>query len=117
MSTSLSFYLVTLLNAGSIFGRLGAGAFGVAAGQFNVLFATCLISTILIWAWLSVDSNATTMVFAVFYGAFSGGKSPTLLGSLQSFPESGFVFRIVGFIGSGGRNLAMKILKLTCLIP
>lgn len=75
MSTSLSFYLVTLLNAGSIFGRLGAGAFGVALGQFNVLFATCLISTVLVWAWLSVDSNATTIVFAVFYGAFSGGKS------------------------------------------
>lgn len=84
MSTSLSFYLVTLLNAGSIFGRLVAGAFGVFAGQFNVLFVCCLISAILVWSWLSVDSNATVIVLSIFYGAFSGGAISTMIATLAA---------------------------------
>lgn len=84
MSLSLSFYLVTILNAGSIFGRLGAGAFGVFAGQFNVLFLTCLISAIMVWTWLSLSSNAGIIVFAVFYGAFSGGAISTMISTLAA---------------------------------
>jgi MFS family permease len=84
MSTSLSFYLVTFLNAGSIFGRLGAGAFGVFAGQFNVLALCACICAIMIWSWLAIDSNAGIIVFSVFYGAFSGGAISTMIATLAS---------------------------------
>ncbi|KIW02629.1 hypothetical protein, variant [Verruconis gallopava] len=84
MSTSLSFYLVTFLNAGSIFGRLAAGAFGVFAGQFNVLIGCCAICTIMIWSWLSIHSNASIIVFSIFYGAFSGGAISTMIATLAS---------------------------------
>lgn len=84
MSTSLSFYLITFLNAGSIFGRLGAGAFGVFAGQFNVLAFCAFICAIMIWAWLSITSNAGIIVFSVFYGAFSGGLIGTMIATLAA---------------------------------
>lgn len=84
MSVSLSFYLVTILNAGSIVGRLAAGAGGVALGQFNVLFATCAVSTILVWSWLSIESNASIIVFSVFYGASSGGAISTMISTLAA---------------------------------
>jgi MFS family permease len=73
-----------MLNAGSIVGRLAAGAFGVAVGQFNVLFVTCLLSTIMVWTWLSVNSNATVIVFSVFYGAVSGGAISTMISTLAA---------------------------------
>jgi MFS family permease len=84
MSTSLSFYLITFLNAGSIFGRLGAGAFGVFAGQFNVLAACAFVCSIMIWSWLSINSNAGIIVFSVFYGAFSGGAISTMIATLAA---------------------------------
>jgi MFS family permease len=84
MSRSLSFYLITFLNAGSIVGRLGAGAFGVFAGQFNVLASCCLVCAIMIWSWLAINSNAGIIVFSVFYGAFSGGAIGTMIATLAA---------------------------------
>ena len=84
MSTSLSFYLVTIMNAGSIVGRLGAGASGVFLGQFNILFVCCFVCSILAWSWLSVESNAAIIVFGIFYGAFSGGAIGTMIATLAA---------------------------------
>ena len=111
MSTSLSFYLVTILNTGSIVGRLSAGAFGVFAGQFNVLFLCCAISTILVWSWLSIESNASIIVFSVLYGAFSGGSISTMISTLAACAPhpnqmgtyigmASFIFGIAGLTGT-----------------
>lgn len=82
MSTSLSFYLITFLNAGSFIGRLVAGAFGVYVGQFNVLLFCASVCSVLIFAWISITSNAGIIVFAIVYGAVSGGAISTMISTL-----------------------------------
>jgi MFS family permease len=82
MSVGMSFYLVTILNAGSFVGRLLAGGLGVKVGQFNVLTACCGLCSILIFAWLKVTTNWSLIVFAIFYGMFSGAVIGTMISTL-----------------------------------
>jgi len=81
-SVSLSFYLIAMLNAGSFVGRLAAGGFSVALGQFNVVVICCTACSILIFCWLRIESNAGLIIFAILYGVFSGGIIGTMISTL-----------------------------------
>lgn len=73
MSTHLAQYLLSILNAGSLFGRLACGVFGDKIGRYNTYIVVCYMSGILILAlWLPGTGDAALIAFAVLFGFFSG---------------------------------------------
>lgn len=73
MEPSLAQYLLPILNAGSLFGRLVTGFLGDKIGKYNMYVIVCYLSGIWILAlWLPDSSNAALIAFAVLFGFFSG---------------------------------------------
>ncbi|KAH8671582.1 putative MFS monocarboxylate transporter [Xylariales sp. PMI_506] len=72
LSVSLSNYLIAILNAGSLFGRLIGGAAANRLGRFNTLVAASVICGLLTLCWLRIDSQKGMIAFSVLYGFFSG---------------------------------------------
>lgn len=71
-STSLAFYCVSFLNAGSTVGRLFAGV-ADRWGRFNVLAgASGLVSIFLLAFWTTLHSVPALIAFAVLYGFLVG---------------------------------------------
>jgi MFS family permease len=73
MSTSLAWYLVTILNAGSLFGRLIGGVLGMVIGPFNWLAFCSAACSLLILCWLRMTSTVSLIFMALLFGFFSGG--------------------------------------------
>ncbi|KAL2827332.1 putative monocarboxylate transporter [Aspergillus cavernicola] len=72
MSTNLASYILSILNAASVFGRLLPGVIADKAGRFNTICLFGLSTGILLLCWIAVKSNAAILVFAALYGFFSG---------------------------------------------
>ncbi|KAG9231434.1 major facilitator superfamily domain-containing protein [Amylocarpus encephaloides] len=106
MSTDLSIYLISILNAASIFGRILPGIAADRLGRFNTMITTCAFSAIIVLAlWLPSSSNAPIIVFCVLYGFSSGAfvsMGPALLAQISPIRELGvrcgtfFLFVAVG---------------------
>ncbi|KAJ5929482.1 hypothetical protein N7454_006432 [Penicillium verhagenii] len=72
MSTNLSSYILSILNASSVFGRLLPGVLADKVGRFNTICFFGSSTGILLFCWISVKSNAAIIVFAALFGFFSG---------------------------------------------
>ncbi|KAK4241531.1 major facilitator superfamily domain-containing protein [Achaetomium macrosporum] len=74
-TTSESFapYLVTLLNVGSILGRVIPNALADRWGSLNLIIVCTFASAILAFGWLGISNVGGSVVWALLYGAFSGG--------------------------------------------
>ncbi|KAH8682673.1 major facilitator superfamily domain-containing protein [Xylariales sp. PMI_506] len=72
-SPEFSPYFVTILNAGSVIGRLGPNYAADFFDSYNVLLATTFSAAVLAIAWVGIRSFAGLVVFSILYGAFSGG--------------------------------------------
>lgn len=72
-SEEFSPYLVTILNAGSVVGRLVPNFLADRFGSINILILLALASAIMAFAWMGITNTAGLIVFAALYGAFSGG--------------------------------------------
>ncbi|KAL4960375.1 MCT family MFS transporter [Aspergillus stella-maris] len=73
LDKSLASYLLPMLNAGSLFGRLSAGFAGDKVGRYNVFIIVCYLSGIFVLAlWLPTSSTACLIAFSVLFGFFSG---------------------------------------------
>ncbi|KAA8651222.1 hypothetical protein EYZ11_005182 [Aspergillus tanneri] len=94
MSTSLAAYLLPMLNAASLFGRLSAGFASDKIGRFNVFIAMCLVVGVLVLAlWVPASSNPGTIVFATTFGFASGAYislSPALIAQISPLTEIGY---------------------------
>ncbi|OQV06067.1 hypothetical protein CLAIMM_10700 isoform 3 [Cladophialophora immunda] len=74
MSSNLVQYLVPIMNATSVPGRLIPGYIAIRYGGYNIFIIISIISGVLCLAlWLPANSNATIVTFAALYGAFGGG--------------------------------------------
>ena len=106
MSVQLSQYLVSILNAGSVFGRTLPGILGDKVGRFNVMVVFCFLTSILILAlWIPTTSNAGELVFAPFFGFASGaaiGLTPALVAQISPIREIGTRTGLMFGIGSIG---------------
>ncbi|KNG89131.1 putative monocarboxylate transporter [Aspergillus nomiae NRRL 13137] len=137
MSRDLAEYLVAILNAGSLFGRLGAGIFADTIGPYNIFVVVTYIASILVLAvWIPISNNPGTIVFAVLFGFATGAYvalAPGLVVKLSPFPEIGyrtgllFLFASISgltanpiagtiFQHSGGSYTGMKIFSGVLLI-
>jgi MFS family permease len=72
MPRNLAWYSISIFNAGSLVGRLGAGLMAPYWGESNILTASSLVCGILIFCWYRIVSNAAILVFSVLFGCFSG---------------------------------------------
>lgn len=73
--SSLEFapYTVTLLNVGSIFGRLIPNYLADKIGSLNMCLVCGAVSAVLLFGWFGITNLAGLIVFALLYGMFSGG--------------------------------------------
>jgi MFS family permease len=66
-------YLVTLLSAGSIVGRIGPNYIADKIGPLNIWLSCTIISAILMYVMLGIRTLGGLITFAALYGLFSGG--------------------------------------------
>lgn len=72
-TAQFGFYLLPILNAASVPGRIVPNYVADYAGPLNILTPCALITGILALCWIGVHDLSGTIVFAVMYGFFSGG--------------------------------------------
>ncbi|PQE07804.1 major facilitator superfamily transporter protein [Rutstroemia sp. NJR-2017a BVV2] len=106
MNANLAQYLLPILNAGSLFGRLLAGFLGDKIGRYNIFIVVCYLSGIWILAlWLPGSSNAALIAFAILFGFFSGAYvsliTPLVM-QISPMKELGFRTGIVIFVAAVG---------------
>uniref|UniRef100_A0A8H7K4V0 Major facilitator superfamily (MFS) profile domain-containing protein n=1 Tax=Bionectria ochroleuca TaxID=29856 RepID=A0A8H7K4V0_BIOOC len=79
MEPTLAEYLVPMLNAGSLFGRMFSGIMGDRVGKYNIFIVVCYLSSIWILGILIPNiTNASLIAFAVLFG-FSSGAYVSLI--------------------------------------
>lgn len=82
-STSTAFYVSSVLNAATFFGRVAMGVVADKLGASNTLVLCVFISAMLAFAWQGVASNTSMFVWSAFYGWFSGAsislQSPAMI--------------------------------------
>lgn len=72
LSPSLGFYMITILNAGSVLGRIIPNYIATLIGPFNVIVPSATTALILAYCWLAVDHLGGLIVFAVLFGMTTG---------------------------------------------
>ena len=101
-------YIITLLNVGSVFGRVLPNAVADRAGNLNVLLSCALASAVLLLGWFGIRNLAGLIAFALLYGMSSGGivsVTPSVIMSLT--PDLGRVGARMGmgFLCTGTATL------------
>jgi MFS family permease len=103
--TSLSFYLVPILNAASMFGRTMPNALSDKTGAFNIIIPGAFICGVLVLCMQATHSAAGIVVLAILFGFFSGvfiALPPVLFVALTKDKSRigtriGMGFAIIGF--------------------
>lgn len=93
-SSQFAFLLLSLVNAGSIFGRWIPGYFADRIGRFNTLILTifgCLLCVVCLWL-PARSSQPVITIFALLFGFASGSNvslAPVCIGQLCKLEEYG----------------------------
>ena len=69
---SLSFYLVPILNAGSVLGRTLPNILADKIGPFNVLIPGAVMVSVVLFSLIAVTSSGGLIAATIFFGIFSG---------------------------------------------
>ncbi|UKZ52798.1 hypothetical protein TrVGV298_006585 [Trichoderma virens] len=73
MDPNLVLYLIPILNAGSLFGRIFSGYAGDKWGRYNVFIGVCYMAGIFVLGlWIPASTTAARIAFATLFGFFSG---------------------------------------------
>lgn len=84
------FYLLPILNAASVPGRIVPNFIADYAGPLNILTPCAAITGILALGWIGVNSLPAVLVFVILYGFFSGGfvsMPPVAITTLTKDPK------------------------------
>ncbi|KDQ56714.1 hypothetical protein JAAARDRAFT_70427 [Jaapia argillacea MUCL 33604] len=120
ISQTLSYQLLAILNAGSVFGRWFPGLLADRMGRFNTMILTTLFCSLTVFGfWLSsgyAESHearkALLIVFALCYGFGSGtgiGLTPVCVGQICSTQDYGKRYGTCYFIVSFGALTGIPI--------
>ncbi|RDW56590.1 MFS transporter-9 [Coleophoma crateriformis] len=121
-SPSLSIYLISILNAASVPGRILPGHLADKFGYFNTMTIVCLLAGISIIAlWIPFDyspSHAGIIIFAAVYGFLSGAFISLIMpcaaksGSLQTLGQRFGTFQgVIAFSCLTGLPISGAILN------
>jgi len=120
LSTTLANSTISILNAGSLFGRLLTGPITSHLGRFNTLTIACCLSGILCLIWLACTYTAAILVFSVFYGFATGmvvALFPTTIATTAPHPSQigsyvGMALGMFGLSGLAGGPIAGQLVKV-----
>ena len=120
LSNYTSFYLLPVLNAGSIFGRIIPGLLADRFGSLNVMVPCGLLTAIFAFIWIGIVNAPGLWVFCVLYGFFSGAivsLPPTVIAILSPDmsvvgTRMGMSFTFAGFGLLIGNPIAGAILNV-----
>ncbi|KAG5946942.1 hypothetical protein E4U53_006503 [Claviceps sorghi] len=94
MDASLAQYLLPILNAASLFGRLFSGITGDRVGRYNIFVVVCALTGIWVLAlWIPSSSTGGIMAFAALFGYCSGAYISLiapLVAQISPLSEIGF---------------------------
>lgn len=82
---NLAFYIIAILNAASVFGRITPGLVADRIGSLNTMIPISLIAATLAFVWIGVRNIGGATVFSILYGYASGAivsLPPTILAKL-----------------------------------
>ncbi|CAD0113981.1 unnamed protein product [Aureobasidium uvarum] len=102
---SMSFYIVPILNAASVFGRTLPNALSDKTGSFNIILPGAAVCSILIFCMIAVDGLGSIVTLAILFGFFSGvfiALPPVCLVALTADKSKigsriGMAFGFIGF--------------------
>jgi MCP family monocarboxylic acid transporter-like MFS transporter 10 len=81
-----TFWLLTIMNGASTFGRLSMSFFGDKTGALNMHIVAQIVSSLLVlFLWVFTNGTSTAIIFCVFFGMFSGaviGLPPASIGNI-----------------------------------
>ncbi|PVI03761.1 MFS general substrate transporter, partial [Periconia macrospinosa] len=99
LSVGMSQYLVCILNAGGLVGRMSSGLLGQPLGMFNVSAVVAMLCSIILLAiWIPATGTAGAIVFAVAFGFafnFVVAATAVLVSQVSEFQELGLRVGIV----------------------
>ena len=72
LDNRMAFYLVPILNAGSVFGRVLPNAVSDIIGPFNIVTPCALITGIVLFCLMTAKNEASIIILALLGGFFSG---------------------------------------------
>ncbi|PCH40453.1 MFS general substrate transporter [Wolfiporia cocos MD-104 SS10] len=113
-----AFYVLSIMNAGSIPGRLAPSFVSDSLGRFNLIIPCSFLSGILALAlWTSARSFAAIILFSVLFGFFSGGFNALIVSCIAQISEPkeigtrmGMLYTIISFPSMGGGPAAGALL-------
>jgi len=119
MSVDLSNYLISILNAASIFGRIIPGYIGDKIGRFNMMVIISYLSAVLVFAlWTPSSGSVPIILFAALYGFSTGAfvsLAPALVAQISDIREfgvrSGALFAVVSFGALTGNPIAGALIS------
>lgn len=82
VDSDLAFYMLVIMNAASIPGRIFPALLADRIGNLHIIIPSVLISGIITLSWISVKTQSSLIAIAVFLGVFSGsiqGVVPALV--------------------------------------
>ncbi|KAH7103230.1 major facilitator superfamily domain-containing protein, partial [Auriculariales sp. MPI-PUGE-AT-0066] len=116
---NLALYLVSILNAASVFGRIIPNFLADRFGCLNLLTLVSGCTTALIFVFPVAKSQGGIIVFAILYGFFSGAVISLIPGCWTSLSSHvgetgvrvGFANSVVGFASLTGSPIAGALLR------
>ncbi|KAF2501375.1 MFS general substrate transporter [Lophium mytilinum] len=119
MSLGLAQYLIPILNAASVFGRVIPGILADKWGRYNLNIITSFLSGIFTLAlWLPASGNAAVIAFAALYGFTSGAFVSLAPGQIAQISKvedigvrSGLLFAVLSFAGLVASPIAGAIVN------
>ncbi|KLO10562.1 MFS general substrate transporter [Schizopora paradoxa] len=93
---NFAFYLVSIANASSFFGRLGGGLLADRIGAINVMSPFTLVAGIMTYVWPYVSGKSNYITIAVIYGFASGAFVSLISAPMIAFGEVSDVGRRTG---------------------
>ncbi|OLL21947.1 Riboflavin transporter MCH5 [Neolecta irregularis DAH-3] len=119
ISPDIAFYLLSVINAASTFGRVIPSYLADKFGAMNIFIPAVLVTAIIIFIWPATYNLASLILFACIFGFSSGvfvSMPPTVLASLSSDmskvgTQLGMAFLIIGFATLIGTPLTGAIIS------
>ncbi|KAH8168295.1 major facilitator superfamily protein [Sarocladium implicatum] len=106
MDVDLITYLVPILNAASLFGRIFAGVLGDRIGRFNIFITVGFLTALWTLAlWIPVESTGGIIAYATLFGFCSGAYVSliaALIAQISPLREIGFRTGLIFFVSSFG---------------
>ena len=90
MNENTAFYMLSTMNAASIFGRIIPNFIADKAGPLNVVIPGTIAAGVLVFGWIGIKGTAGLVIFCILYGFFSGcfvSIPPTVVVTLCPHPS------------------------------